>query len=194
MSVSEELEIAIVPMGVTGREFKKRPVPKRYKKPKVNHSWRICHKFKCIKPTNRIAFLKSHEKVVKSERTPLEIYKTRTGFNDNKYRVFPMSQTCPCYVCGQKASVRHHVIPLGKGGRNRRNNIVPLCNVCHVKVHPHMQVGYRRPPVRPATKGWNIALSSYGEVASWNSVQPKINGPLAVKQEPQVVSLVAVGA
>lgn len=40
-----------------------------------------------------------------------------------------------CYVCGKKSQHRHHVIPLYADGENTRDNVVPLCKRCHVKVH-----------------------------------------------------------
>ena len=49
----------------------------------------------------------------------------------------PVGQVC--YLCDQPASIRHHVVPLSHGGTNKQSNIVPLCNPCHVQLHPHMQ-------------------------------------------------------
>jgi 5-methylcytosine-specific restriction endonuclease McrA len=39
-------------------------------------------------------------------------------------------------VCGKIAGARHHIIALGKGGDNRKRNIVSLCNECHAEIHP----------------------------------------------------------
>lgn len=179
---------------ILGVEPKKRIVPKAYRKPKANGSWRLCHKFKCIKPENRLAFLKAHVKVIKVERTPLEISQCRSGFDYSKYRMFPMAASCKCYLCGGRATLRHHVVPLAQGGRNRTNNIVPLCHSCHITVHPHMQPGHKRTRNRWEFGTSKNALSSFRAVASWNSVQPQINGPLVSTQERQDVNLAVVGA
>jgi hypothetical protein len=36
-----------------------------------------------------------------------------------------------CFECGEMAEYQHHVIPKSKGGKRT----VPLCGVCHAKVH-----------------------------------------------------------
>lgn len=33
----------------------------------------------------------------------------------------------------------HHLIPLGRGGSNYKNNLVPLCESCHYEVHFKME-------------------------------------------------------
>ncbi len=42
-----------------------------------------------------------------------------------------------CWVCDRPAAHRHHIIPLRVGGRNRRDNLVPLCVSCHREAHRH---------------------------------------------------------
>jgi 5-methylcytosine-specific restriction endonuclease McrA len=59
----------------------------------------------------------------------------RAAFNAIKHKQLPLGNHV-CYVCEDPAVIRHHVIPLIAGGRNKRNNIVPLCLECHSKVHP----------------------------------------------------------
>ena len=44
-----------------------------------------------------------------------------------------------CFVCGMPADVPHHILTLGGGGPNIKENIVPLCIACHVAVHPHLK-------------------------------------------------------
>jgi 5-methylcytosine-specific restriction endonuclease McrA len=43
-----------------------------------------------------------------------------------------------CEVCSEPATVRHHVIQLQNGGSNHGNNIVRICDECHLKIHPWM--------------------------------------------------------
>jgi 5-methylcytosine-specific restriction endonuclease McrA len=45
-----------------------------------------------------------------------------------------------CWVCRDPSEVRHHVVQLQHGGRNRKDNIVVLCRVCHALVHPWMEL------------------------------------------------------
>lgn len=42
----------------------------------------------------------------------------------------------PCGVCDESATERHHIIPLDKGGKNCKQNLIPLCGSCHVQIHP----------------------------------------------------------
>ena len=42
----------------------------------------------------------------------------------------------PCRVCGDSATVRHHIIQIQNGGPNRKSNIIRLCDDCHAEVHP----------------------------------------------------------
>jgi 5-methylcytosine-specific restriction endonuclease McrA len=101
-------------------------------------------KFKKIKSNNRLAFLISHLKLDKPDVPLLDMVCKRRGFNYTKGYQFPLNRSIKCYLCAGEATLRHHVVPLAKGGRNRRNNIVPLCHKCHCKVHPHMQKGYKK--------------------------------------------------
>lgn len=36
-----------------------------------------------------------------------------------------------CQYCGNLATQVHHLIPIAKGGDNRINNLIPLCDKCH---------------------------------------------------------------
>ncbi len=102
-------------------------------------SWKVAHKFKAIKKRSRLRYL------VKMCNRDTGVYLTvadqlsiRRGFEQHKLDRFPMAADCVCYCCDSLAVVRHHVTPISKGGRNKRNNIVPLCNGCHKIIHPNM--------------------------------------------------------
>jgi 5-methylcytosine-specific restriction endonuclease McrA len=118
--------------GISGKDKTKKECNKLY-------IIKLTLKFKNIKKENRLLFLKSK---LKTEDNPIsinEMTNKRKGFNFLKGIVFPLGENTKCYVCGLKAKIRHHVVPLSKGGRNKRSNIVPLCHRCHCAVHPHMQ-------------------------------------------------------
>lgn len=44
-----------------------------------------------------------------------------------------------CYICGGKSYCMHHIIPLICGGKNRKRNLIPVCEKCHKYIHPFMQ-------------------------------------------------------
>lgn len=126
------------PPSMTGRKLRKQlGLPERIV---AKESFRLALRFRSIKPEYRLAFL---QRAVDNadERIPFgEMRARRAGFNRDKVRAFPMAEDCPCYVCGARAALRHHVKPLAGGGRNKRNNIVPLCQSCHADIHPHLSV------------------------------------------------------
>jgi 5-methylcytosine-specific restriction endonuclease McrA len=53
---------------------------------------------------------------------------------------------CPCFICGGVAEHKHHIVPLANGGINHCSNMVPLCGICHSKVHPWMEMGHDEAP------------------------------------------------
>lgn len=62
---------------------------------------------------------------------------TRKKFNKIKHR--GKYQYRQCLACGDRASVRHHIIWLRNGGRNNKLNIAGLCTRCHSDVHPWLK-------------------------------------------------------
>lgn len=44
-----------------------------------------------------------------------------------------------CICCGKSGSHRHHIIQLQHGGKNDKNNVVPICVKCHSDIHPWMR-------------------------------------------------------
>jgi hypothetical protein len=127
------------PASMTGKKLRKKL---GIDKPRVlaARSFKVCAKFMGVKQRNRLAFLRRMASKVIGVRTFVELNKARKDFDRNKINSLPLSEKKMCYCCVKNQAVlRHHVITLLNGGRNKRNNIVPLCNQCHVKVHPHMQ-------------------------------------------------------
>lgn len=165
-------------LGLTGRVY-------------AEKSFRVCAKFKGIKRDKRLAFLRKMAAKKLEFVTFAEMWAKRGQFNSHnshklhklhKLHSFPMAELMFCYCCiKNKADIRHHVIPLSQGGRNKRNNIVPLCNTCHCKVHPHMHRKNKKEVKREA-------------VASRHSVHPKINGPVVWNPEDNKSSVVAMSA
>lgn len=52
---------------------------------------------------------------------------------------FKVLLKCPCWVCRKPATQRHHLIQLQNGGRNVKENVIPICTECHSEVHPWMK-------------------------------------------------------
>ena len=65
------------------------------------------------------------------------LVKRRSQFDQNKANIFDLTGA-KCWICKAPAEIRHHVRPLWRGGRNRHNNIVALCESCHATIHPWM--------------------------------------------------------
>ncbi len=110
---------------------------------KVNNTFNLPMQFKNIKKSNRLKYLISCLRINKPDAPVCAQVARRRGFDFTKGYKFPLENTI-CYVCSSIATIRHHVRPLSKGGKNKRNNIVPLCHKCHCSVHPHMQKGYKK--------------------------------------------------
>jgi len=64
----------------------------------------------------------------------VEIRGKRHGFNSHKWASLNLNGVA-CSVCYRAADVRHHLIQLQNGGRNKAKNLIPLCNQCHGEVH-----------------------------------------------------------
>ena len=69
------------------------------------------------------------EKQIKEERQKArELRKSRWWLNK-------ISQNCKCYYCNidlQKTEVTmDHVVPVSKGGKSTKNNVVPCCKDCN---------------------------------------------------------------
>lgn len=144
----------------------------------ADRSYRVCAKFRGIKKDKRLRYLIKMSKVIRESRTLQELQALRCNFNAHKVSSLPLSETAQCYCCTSRAVLRHHVITLANGGRNKRNNIVPLCNSCHCKVHPHLATGSK----------------SKRAAASRHSVQPKDNGPFVPLQTGEKIVFVPAGA
>lgn len=68
---------------------------------------------------------------------------------DKKYKIAPIPDELwqqmgkECYLCQGKTTLPHHIIP---DGTSTKDNIVPLCNGCHLLVHKLLSQykGYRK--------------------------------------------------
>jgi hypothetical protein len=156
------VEIKKFPIGMTGKKYRELLGLPALKSERVfsEKQFKLCAKFKGIKRHKRMKFLKTMAAKVIFARDLNETKKARAGFDQNKIHHLPLTEKSNCFTCPNLATIRHHVIQIQNGGKNKRNNIVPLCSRCHSNIHPHLK-------------------RCDGAVASRHSVQPKINGPLS---------------
>jgi 5-methylcytosine-specific restriction endonuclease McrA len=63
----------------------------------------------------------------------------RTSFDKTKYMKHSLAKEPLCFICTDKANVRHHLISLRNGGQNTGRNLISLCNPCHAKIHPWLR-------------------------------------------------------
>jgi 5-methylcytosine-specific restriction endonuclease McrA len=127
------------PASMTGRKLRKELGLPEYPKAEADRDFKLSAKFQNIPQQKRLAYLLGEVDKIIAPRNVRELKSARGNFNRIKNDHLPMSENCPCYVCATPATVRHHVLPLMNGGRNKRNNIVPLCAACHAKIHPHLR-------------------------------------------------------
>ena len=61
---------------------------------------------------------------------------TRKEFERMKPSIMKAKDCTKCVNCGSDENIQlHHVVPLVLGGTNNIDNIVPLCEDCHSKIH-----------------------------------------------------------
>lgn len=94
---------------------------------------------------HRMRHLKSSDIGNKTGAKWIKILKAKSEeglFNFKNYYVKRMIKNKltekKCRICGSPAYCMHHIKPLCKGGSNSKNNLVPVCEGCHRKIHPFM--------------------------------------------------------
>jgi 5-methylcytosine-specific restriction endonuclease McrA len=91
-------------------------------------------------PECRLSVLERFSKVGVKPISYKQLRDRRSQFDRVKNTKFPIAPLTPCWVCKEFNAIhRHHVILLVNGGSvTGRNNIVYLCESCHIKIHPWM--------------------------------------------------------
>lgn len=82
---------------------------------------------------NRIKLLKEFSEIKISSKDLLT--EKRIRFNKD----INLKRAKKCFVCKEKADIRHHIILLRNGGKNIPLNIISLCNKCHEGRHPWLK-------------------------------------------------------
>lgn len=61
-------------------------------------------------------------------------FKKHGHLKRTKQQIFEQQDGC-CALCGNPITCFHHILPKRKGGSDRKENLVGLCQECHVKIH-----------------------------------------------------------
>ena len=68
-----------------------------------------------------------------------------------------------CWCCGERAREYHHILPKRAGGKNDRQNIMPLCTMCHNAID---RIPLKNWPIDEYNKGMaGISSTIYGKRA-----------------------------
>lgn len=86
--------------------------------------------------SDKLTALKTLSLVVVPYKRQKVLPERREQFNESKLKLHPFRRFGMCFVCGNPAHVRHHIVQLQNGGINSKKNLVSLCNPCHEQIHP----------------------------------------------------------
>ena len=88
----------------------------------------------CSNYSHKKALLVALAGIVFNKRPYDKRQSTRKDFDEVKEDKYSMIREI-CFLCGEQAHHRHHIIQIQHGGQNHRGNIVALCRKCHRSVH-----------------------------------------------------------
>lgn len=113
--------------------------------PEVQVSYKVTHtikatamsmfwsRFRSLKTIEgKLALLRAMAEIKIGNPVPYQVRRRhRTSWKRRKWN---------CQVCGNKACHIHHIIQVQNGGRNKKKNLIELCEFCHASIHPWMEV------------------------------------------------------
>ena len=79
-------------------------------------------------------------------------YLNSSHWKDVKQRYKASKLIQKCYVCGSKEKIHIHHKSYTRIGNEKLNDLIPLCETCHAKVHK-----YLRENKSGKTTLWNVA-------------------------------------
>jgi hypothetical protein len=96
-------------------------------------NWFLCNDFKkgcALKlKDEKIDKLIELSKIKINNKQPYKRRRSRTHSPNGK----------PCWVCKtNKATCQHHIIQIKNGGYDSGINRIPICDSCHIEIHPWM--------------------------------------------------------
>lgn len=92
-----------------------------------------------IKVSDKLALLQKYADITIEDTSEENLKAKRECFDKLEKR----SLGDKCFVCSKPSEVRHHIILLKNGGENEGDNLVPLCNYCHGKIHKWLMFSER---------------------------------------------------
>ncbi len=92
------------------------------------------------KPHSRILAMLRYiaDVVVVRSMSREDVASARKRYDEIKDETAGAKKHLSCFVCGDWATARHHIIQLQNGGEANRRNVVNLCHDCHRRIHPWM--------------------------------------------------------
>lgn len=94
---------------------------------------------KCHTPAARRALLQAFAVIQLKPRRMTGLTERRAQWARRTAKMNPHDwEGHECFVCGGRATQRHHVIPLARGGLATKKNTVWIDRDCHKAIHPWM--------------------------------------------------------
>ena len=80
---------------------------------------------------------------------------------DRLMQIINKIQSPKCFLCGRDTQVAHHFFPKSVSANLRYNwdNLIPLCNGCHMRLHQSGDPGYEMDIRYKKGEGWYEQLS-----------------------------------
>ena len=134
---SQNGPVVVTSPAITKVEIVERPTKPRNSKDRYNHHIIKFYRRVEADPRNRRHALLIAARSRARDYADIDLAKLRKQFEKSKYKLMKLKDHV-CYVCESTPNHRHHIIPLGRGGRNEVRNLVALCEDCHTDLHPWM--------------------------------------------------------
>ncbi len=80
---------------------------------------------------NKFAFMRMEDGTIKG----LDFQNGRMKVYSDSHEYIAALQDWKCACCGNNIEHFHHIRPRSRGGSNTPENLIGLCNTCHLKVH-----------------------------------------------------------
>lgn len=110
---------------------------------------------------------------------------TRQEFEAMKNYILKVKDCTKCINCGSTDNIElHHIVPLIVGGTNNINNIVPVCEECHNKIHEcNRQSKMSKLGMKKSAEKGNINTKLFGYKLEENKL-------VIVQEEAKIVKLI----
>lgn len=89
-----------------------------------------------------------------------------------------------CFECGEPSTVQHHVVPRSKGG----TRTVPLCDLCHRKVHGRGCLDIKRLTIE-ALRRKQAGRERTGSIPYGYALMPDGKRLIKARREQRVIAL-----